>query len=439
MSTEDDPFAAYQADRTIIKPSAGRASRTGPARTAAHAPATVGTPASSAPMATELPASAGMNPLLQVAAPLLLAGPALRAMPRHANPQLLRDSLVQSVQRFEADARARGLPNEQVIAARYVLCTFVDECAASTPWGSGMWASQSLLGNFHNEAWGGEKVFQLMAKLAENVAAQRNLLELLSVVLALGFEGRYRVLENGRAQLDSVRERLALMLRQSQPPVERDLSPRWQGIAPARARLVDGIPLWVIATLIASLLGLVFVALRFAIQDRTDPVFQALQSIRVKPSMAAVPPPPVASAPRLSGFLAPEIAAGQVAVRDLADRSIVTIAGDGFFEPGSAEVSARVRPLLGRIAEALNGVKGAVLVTGHTDSQPIRSLRFPSNFHLSQERAESVRQMLARTLAAERLKSEGRADTQPVDDNATTSGRARNRRVEITLTVARPE
>ncbi len=437
MSNENDPFSAYEADRTIVKPSAGRGGRGGSAPAAPATPAM----APALPQAfTEIPGSAGINPLLQAAAPLLLTGPALRAMPRHANPQLLRDSLVQSVQRFEADARAKGLPNEQVIAARYVLCTFVDECAASTPWGTGMWAAQSLLGSFHNEAWGGEKVFQLMAKLAENVPAQRNLLELLHVMLALGFEGRYRVLDNGRAQLDSVRERLALMLRQDQPPVERELSPRWQGVALAPVRLVDGIPLWVIATLIAFLLCIVFVVLRFAIQGKTDATFEALQTIKVKPPVAAPPPPPpvVAAAPRLSGFLAPEIAAKQVAVRDLADRSIITIAGDGFFEPGSAEVAARVRPLMGRIAEALNGVKGQVLVTGHTDSQPIRSLRFPSNFHLSQERAEAVRQMLARVVAPERLKSEGRADTQPVDDNATAPGRARNRRVEITLTVAQP-
>ena len=50
------------------------------------------------------------------------------------------------------------------------------------------------------------------------------------MVLALGFEGRYRVLDNGRAQLDSVRERLAQMLRQSRGTYEKALSPRWQGV-----------------------------------------------------------------------------------------------------------------------------------------------------------------------------------------------------------------
>jgi len=63
-------------------------------------------------------------------------------------------------------------------------------------------------------------------------------------------------------------------------------------------------------------------------------------------------------------------------------------------------------------------------------------LRFPSNWHLSQARAESVRELLTPTVKLERMKAEGRAESQPVDDNATPAGRARNRRVEITLFVS---
>ena len=122
-------------------------------------------------------------------------------------------------------------------------------------------------------------------------------------------------------------------------------------------------------------------------------------------------------------------------MRDLADRSIITIKGDGFFDPGSADVASRVRPLLDRITEALNDVPGPVLVTGHTDSQPIRSLQFPSNWHLSQARAQAVKAVLDAKLAAGRVRAEGRADAEPVDTNEAPAGRARNRRVEVTLFV----
>lgn len=431
---ENDPFSAFEQDRTIIKPGAGR-NAAAPAPVATAAPAAAPAQAAAA-LPDDLPLPQGLNPLLQLAAPLLSAASQLRAMPQHPNPAALRAALIDTVHRFERQAQARGLPPEHVIGARYILCSFVDECASSTPWGgSGAWSSQSLLVHFHNESWGGEKVFQLLGKLAENVVAQRPLLELLQVVLALGFEGRYRVLDNGRAQLDSVSERLASLLREQSGPPPRELSPQWRGVALQPTRLADGLPLWVLAALTAGVLLLVFVALRLSLHGRTDATFETLQALDVRPAAQPAPPPPPAAAPRLAALLQPAIARGAVQVQDLADRSTVTIAGDGFFEAGSAEVAGAVRPLLGEIAAALAQLPGPVTVTGHTDNQPIRSLRFPSNFDLSRERAEAVRQLLAPTVTPQRLRAEGVADSRPVADNATPAGRARNRRVEITLAV----
>ncbi|MBI2731817.1 MAG: OmpA family protein, partial [Aquabacterium sp.] len=91
-----------------------------------------------------------------------------------------------------------------------------------------------------------------------------------------------------------------------------------------------------------------------------------------------------------------------------------------------------------RIAQALVNVQGNILITGHTDNQPIRSMRFPSNWHLSQERADTVRDLLqANGVAKERIRAEGRADGEPVVDNTTPANRALNRRVEVILFVAR--
>ncbi|WP_028310733.1 DotU family type VI secretion system protein [Derxia gummosa] len=431
--TDQDPFAAF-GDRTVIKPGGGRA-RPGPSSAPAGAPATAFVPVDAEALDGIMTGS--FNPLVDAATPLLNAAPRIRQLPQHPSPPGLRDALAAGVKRFEATARARGLPNEQVIAARYILCTFLDESAASTPWGgSGVWSAYSLLVQFHNETQGGEKVFQLLARLAPDVNGNRSLLELLYACMALGFEGRYRVIDNGHAQLDSVRSRLAQMLRQ---PDEEDpaLSPRWQG-APARSqRLVDGVPVWVVAAVAALLLLAVFVALRLGINSHSAPAFIALQTLDAKaPTSAAVASPPVALKPRLATFLKAEIDEELVAVQDLADRSIVTIKGDGLFSAGSTELADRARPVLARVAAALEEVPGQVLVTGHTDSQPIRSLRFPSNWHLSQERALAVKAVLAPPVAADRLRAEGHADAEPLADNATPEGRARNRRVEITLFVS---
>ena len=449
MSDNDppaDPFAAFESDRTIIKPSAGRSQRPAQAASggAAAAPATTGWAQPAPAEITDLPAFASLNPLVQAAAPLLTAAPRLRAMARHANPQALRESLAESIKRFEAAARAQNLPNEQVVAARYVLCTLLDESASSTPWGSsGAWSSQSLLVQFHNEAWGGEKVFQLLTRLAENPAQHRNLLELVYVALSLGFEGRYRVLDNGRAQLDDLRSRLAQMLRQLAGPVEKTLATQWQGVVAAPMRLRDGLPVWVLGLAAALLLMLVFAALRLSLGAQTDASFSAVQGLADKAAVAPAPaaptvatPAPPPPPPRLAQLLKSDIDAGFVQVKDMADRSLITLKGDGLFDAGSADVASRSKPLFERIAAALNQVPGQVLISGHTDSQPIRSIRFPSNWHLSKDRAQSVRSLLDSQVKPERLSAEGRADTEPVADNNSAEGRALNRRVEIMLSVA---
>ena len=443
---DDDPFAAFESDRTVIKPSTGRppappggAAPAGGGRTIAPGGAGRGEAGGGkeAPLALDALMSASLNPLVSAASPLLSAAPRIRAMVQHPNAAGLKEALADGIRKFEVQARSEGLPNEQVIAARYILCTLLDESAASTPWGgSGVWANQSLLVLFHNETWGGEKVFQLMSKLAENATANRNLLELMYVALAFGFEGRYRVLNDGKAQLESLRVRLSQMLRgKANVDGDKTLSPRWQGVPAKTARLGAGLPMWVVASLVGLLLLGVYIGLRLSINGSSDTVFASLQGLDVKTaSVAAAPPPVPAAAPRLATFLKPEIEAGLVQVRDLSDRSIVVVKGDGFFEPGSAVISDRVRPLLQRIDAGLQATPGSILITGHTDNQPIRSLRYPSNWNLSQDRAAAVKALLA-SVKPERVRAEGRADAEPVDSNATPAGRARNRRVEITLMI----
>jgi type VI secretion system protein ImpK len=90
-------------------------------------------------------------------------------------------------------------------------------------------------------------------------------------------------------------------------------------------------------------------------------------------------------------------------------------------------------PLIATIGLALAQLPGNVLVTGHTDNVPIATLRFPSNWQLSQRRADAVLDALAMSMPAARLTAEGRADSEPVAANDTAPNRALNRRVEITL------
>lgn len=423
--TNNDPFAPPVGERTLMIPNPGARSERPAASASRFAFERIELSA--------LDWSLGLNPLVAAANPLLNLVPQLRQA-HHPDPAGLREMLGRAVQAFEAKAREAGVLNEHVIGARYALCTFLDEAAANTPWGEKTWAQGSLLVQFHNEAWGGEKFFHLLAKLAEQPSAHRNLLELFYIILSLGFEGRYRVLQNGRAQLEALRERLAQMILKERGEPVRELSPQWKTAANAARPLRDLLPIWVVAALAATLLALIYLAASYALNRHSDPTFAQVLGLKVPPPVALVPAPaamPAKSIERLQGFLAPEIREGLVTVSDFADRSVVQIQGDGLFEPASATLAPKVLPLMARIGEAVARVKGTVLVRGHSDNQPIRSARFPSNWHLSQARADSVAAVLAPQLGGLRIDTEGRAESEPIASNETAAGRERNRRVEI--------
>jgi type VI secretion system protein ImpK len=390
-----------------------------------------------APAVAPIPASAGgLNPLLRAANPMLELALPLRQLPTHPNVEELRTQLMQMMRTFETQGRASGIDDEKLGASRYCLCTFLDEAISSTPWGAGMWARNSLLVTFHNEASGGERFFLILQRLAQNPTGNVDVLELLYVILGLGFEGRYRLIDGGRTQLDTIRERLEQMIRTQRGAAERDLSPHWLPVKTERKPLLQLVPLWVAAALACVVLVGVHLMLSFNLNDLSDRVFGALHGVRVAPApvlaakMEAAPKP----APKLSQFLAPEIAQGLVHVAELPDRTVVTINGDGLFASGSAELEANYIPLIQRIGDALKDVPGNVVVAGHTDNQRLLSARFPSNWHLSQARAEVVEKMLAqRTGAAARFSSEGRGDAEPVAPNDSPANRAKNRRVDITV------
>lgn len=421
----NDPFAAADPQRTFLMPTPGaRAPGAASASAAAIGPDVLGDVSA---------ADTGLNPLVALANRLLAIVPQIRATTHLPDPAVLKESLAHGLREFDAQAAARGIASERAMAARYILCTLLDEAAASTPWGGGgAWGRYSLLAMFHNETWGGEKVFQLMAKLAENPSANRDLLELVYAALCLGFQGRYRVVEGGSAQLEAVRDRLAQILKKERGDYAAPLAEHWRGAAVKRRPFLSWLPLWVTAAVAAmALLGLYW-ALSFLLSGASDPVYGQIQSLRLLPPTTTIAAP--AAKPRLAQFLISDVKAGNVEVRDEIDRSVITIRGDGLFEPGSATLGEDREALMRRIAEALAQVPGSVLVTGHTDNQPIRSVRFPSNWHLSEERAKAVRAILvSRGVKPERITAEGRAEGEPLVANDTPANRARNRRVEITL------
>jgi chemotaxis protein MotB len=113
---------------------------------------------------------------------------------------------------------------------------------------------------------------------------------------------------------------------------------------------------------------------------------------------------------------------------------VVSLSEAGFFAPADEKIRADALPLLDTLAQALKQSDTAVRVEGHTDSTPISTPRFHSNWELSAARAVTVLQCLAdRGVATRRLSVAGYAAEQPIADNSTPTGRALNRRVDLVI------
>lgn len=391
-------------------------------------------------VSTDLPdVISGSNPLVTAANQILDLVPQIRVTAQHPNPPALREFLIEQLKSFELRARQAGIGTETIIGARYCLCTVLDETAAQTPWGgSGAWSRHSLLVTFHNETSGGEKFFQLLSKLAQNPQLHYDLLELMYYCMAMGFEGRFRIIDNGRPQLETVKQRLLTILISTREKNEPPLSLHWQGAQARKQKAWMFLPVWVAACVAGAIALGVYLFFMFKLERLSDDMAAAINNLRLPHVVMTAPATEnKATSKRLAKFLEPEIREGLVTVRDEADRSVVTLRGDGLFEPASTTVMDRYVPVLTRIADALKEVPGSVIVNGFTDSTAIHTLKFPSNWHLSQARADSVKTMLeARLGAPQRIKAAGRGADDPIASNDTASNRAKNRRVEIMLMVA---
>lgn len=120
----------------------------------------------------------------------------------------------------------------------------------------------------------------------------------------------------------------------------------------------------------------------------------------------------------------------EVQVKEEARGLVLTLSGSVLFASGSAELLEPARRRLDEVADALKKTQNSLLIEGHTDSQGSPRV----NQELSYLRAESVRRYLVdRGVDGSRIRSEGLGSEQPIASNATSEGRANNRRVEIVL------
>lgn len=129
------------------------------------------------------------------------------------------------------------------------------------------------------------------------------------------------------------------------------------------------------------------------------------------------------------------IASGKLRVKIVRGRMVVELSENILFDSGKADLKAEGQAALTEVASVLASIGDRDFqIAGHTDNVPIKSAKFPSNWHLSTARALTVTTYLAdHGVPSVRLSAAGYADTQPAATNDTPEGRQQNRRIEIVL------
>ena len=133
-----------------------------------------------------------------------------------------------------------------------------------------------------------------------------------------------------------------------------------------------------------------------------------------------------------------EIAKGQVTISELKGKLTVNMEAAILFDSGKADVKPEGLDILGKIVETLKNVRDkAIRIEGHTDNVQITGAlvrTFPTNWELSAARAINVSKFLQEQgIDPANLSAAAFAEHKPVADNSTKEGRAKNRRIEITL------
>jgi type VI secretion system protein ImpK len=139
---------------------------------------------------------------------------------------------------------------------------------------------------------------------------------------------------------------------------------------------------------------------------------------------------------QLRQLLATEIELNKLMVVEKVDRVSIIILNGQMFDSGSASLNEAYMPLLEKVGQVLTTVPGSIEVIGHSDDQKIFTARYHSNWELSLARANSVvRYLSGNERLATRITAEGRGDAEPMFPNDTEANRAKNRRVEIMLSL----
>lgn len=379
----------------------------------------------------------GENVILSYASNILMLANNLRSLEPNNSIEQLRLDIEKLVIKFDQEMQDSGLKKEVVLTARYLICCLVDELVLSTPWGSdSVWSHQTLLGKFHNETSGGEKFFLIVNKLLEQPQRNIDLIELCYVCISTGFCGKYRIVNHGEGELLQISQKLYQPIEKYRP-IDRDLSPAWQGIGKSEKSFGRRLPAVFVYLLFGFILIALYIGLLTSLKTKVEPLYQKIESVGWNDFVLQInesQPKSIdvnAIANSLQLMLKKSVDNKEVAIDVRDNMLIIRLISTSLFKSGSSHVNEDALPDVNLLVNSIKDYADRVLVIGHTDSTG----KADSNWVISRKRAEAIAKWLEKSNnKLTNIITRGVADTEPfVKDTDNDYNQSLNRRVELIL------
>ncbi len=226
----------------------------------------------------------GINPLSAAASSLFSLIGKFRQMDHYPKIEGLHHCLVHEINAFIWNAQRRSYSDDEVLIARYIICATLDETIQNTVWGKeAQWHKHNLLTYFQGEVWGGERFFFILEKLREFPETYIDLLEFIYLCLSSGFEGQFRVFENGKLQLESIVDDLYHLIRKHRRHYSRQLNHKQTPYKKFSQELQHLLPLWMIICVSVAILLILGLGSSYVLHATSQPLYSALQELQPLP------------------------------------------------------------------------------------------------------------------------------------------------------------
>ncbi|MFG0459194.1 type IVB secretion system protein IcmH/DotU [Pseudomonas sp. yb_1] len=220
------------------------------------------------------------NLMLDAAAPLFGLVMRLRTLDELPNIKDVHQQVRTQIDSIREEIRQHGYEPAQLLAYSYGLCLYIDEAVMERPWGkSSCWSHEPLLSIFHDETWGGEKIFTVLSRLMQEPKRYQDVLEFMYFALCLGLKGKYAIAPKGDESLNALIHQLHGIIRELRGPTPEEVCDPYTNVAPKNFRMSRIWPWWSPLVISAIAMAVAYGIYSYRLHLITTEVLESLNGI----------------------------------------------------------------------------------------------------------------------------------------------------------------